>query len=333
MRKKIAVIGSGSWGTAVANVFADAGSQVTIWGRDPKVVEGINASHHNPRYLSAFELSSQLEASADLAKTLAWADVVVCAIPTQKIRSVFGPHRAILSGKWIVNTSKGIEESTYKRISEIFSELAPDSPFAVLSGPTFAEEVVKRLPSAITVACEDLAVATEVQRLFSTPYMRGYASDDVCGVEWGGALKNVVAVATGIASGVGLGLNTQAALINRGIAEIVRMATFKGARPITFLGLSGMGDLVLTCTGDLSRNRRLGIAMGQGKSLEEAFAHLGGVAEGAFTARAAYEMAMKDKIEMPLTEQVYKILYAEQTPKQALTELMGRNLKVEWDFV
>lgn len=330
-RREVSVIGSGSFGTAVANVFADAGVPTRIWGRDRAVMEGIAARHENPRYLKGMTLAPSLGAEADLDSAIAAADIVVCAIPTQKIRDVFGPLGKRLSGKWVLNVSKGIEERTYLRVSEIFVEIAPGATYAVLSGPSFAEEVVKRLPTAVTVACDDLNVAKELQRMLSTPYFRAYAATDVAGAELGGSLKNVIAIATGIASGLGLGLNAQAAIINRGIAEIIRIGRIFGASPITFLGLSGMGDLVLTCTGALSRNRRLGIALGQGKRLEDALVSLGGVAEGAFTARAAAELCKREKIEMPLTEQVRRILYEGHRPENALAELMSRELKVEWD--
>lgn len=330
-RKEVSVIGSGSWGTAVANVFADAGIPTRIWGRDAATMEAIASRHENPRYLKGVKLAESLEAEPDFDEAITRGDIIVCAIPTQKVREVFTPVGRKISGKWIVNASKGIEQKTYFRISEIFTEIAPGADYSVISGPSFADEVVKRLPTAITVACDDIGIAKELQKMLSTPYFRAYAASDVAGAELGGALKNVMAVATGIASGLGLGLNAQAAIINRGIAEMIRIGRIYGASPITFLGLSGMGDLVLTCTGALSRNRRLGIALGQGMALDEALATLGGVAEGAFTARAASELAQREGIEMPLTDQVCRILYEGHRPEKALAELMSRELKVEWD--
>ncbi len=327
--KRISVIGAGSWGTAVANLFADGGSDTVLWGRDQHVTDLINEKHENDKYLKGFQLNPKLKASSDLAETLARADVVVCAIPTQQIRSVFDSHRGALHQKPIVNTSKGIEMGTLKRVSEIFKELSPMSTYAMLSGPTFAQEVVKRLPSAITLACAHKGFGEEIQHQLSNAYFRVYTASDVVGVEIAGALKNIVAIATGVASGLNLGYNAQAAIINRGIAEIIGIAQKFGASPMTFLGLAGMGDLILTCTGPLSRNRTLGLKLGEGKALNTIQKELGGVAEGVYTTKAAYELSVKNKIEMPITRQVYAILYENSTPQQALVELMSRDLKEE----
>jgi glycerol-3-phosphate dehydrogenase (NAD(P)+) len=328
--KKIAVVGSGSWGTGLANVFADAGHQVTIWGRDTETVQAIQTKHENPKYLKGIPLNPNLKSSSDLHQTVNEADWVVCAIPTQQIRSVFKPLSALLDKKWIINTSKGIEVGSLLRVSEIFREIAPQSSYSILSGPSFALEVAKRLPTAVTLASSTLEIATEIQMASATPYFRSYTSRDVTGVEFAGSLKNVVAIASGMVSGLNLGFNAQAALINRGIAEIMRIAKAFHADPFTFLGLAGTGDLILTCTGPLSRNRKVGVLIGEGKKLDTIQKDLGGIAEGVYTAKSAHELAQKAGIELPITEQIYEILYEGKMPKQALESLMGRELKEEW---
>ena len=329
MSENVAVIGAGSWGTAVAHVFADAGQVTTIWGRDSVVVDGIQSRHQNPKYLKGIPLANSLRATTDLPSVLKSASVVVCSIPTQQIRSVFTPVAPLLTGKLIVNTSKGIEIGTNATVSEIFAQISPSSPYVILSGPSFAEEVVKRLPTAVTVAAKNPSDAEKIQRAMVTPYFRVYRTRDVAGVELAGALKNVVAIASGAVSGLGLGYNAQAAIINRGIAEIMRMSRRRGADPLTFLGLAGMGDLVLTCTGPLSRNRKLGELLARGKTFDQAREELGGVAEGAYTVRSAAELANKLGVEMPITEQVNQILYHGGTVQKALSDLMSRDLKEE----
>jgi len=328
--KKVAVVGAGSWGTAVANVMADGGAEVTIWGRDTATIDAIRERHENEKYLKGYPLHPALGATVDLDEALEGAGIVVCSIPTQGIRSVFMPIREKLSGRILINTSKGIELGTHRRVSEIFHEINPQLRYAVLSGPTFAQEVIRRLPAAATVAA-DRDVATEIQKVLSTNYFRVYTSTDVGGVEIAGALKNVVAIATGMVDGLKLGYNAQAAIINRGIAEMMRMGKLVGAEPLTFLGLSGMGDLVLTCTGPLSRNRTLGMRLGAGKKIDDITKELGGVAEGMYTARSAFELAARHRLEMPITEQVYRIIYENSTPQQALVDLMNRGLKPEWE--
>ncbi len=329
--EKVAVLGAGSWGTAVANVLADNGVSTVIWGRDASVLKSIQQEHRNKKYCPDMSLNPALRADSELDAVLTQCNIIVSAIPTQEIRNVLGPVGKRLTGKWIVNASKGIEEGTHLRISEIFKQIAPGAPYLVLSGPSFAKEVLARQPTAVTAASKDLAMAQTVQKLFSAPYFRVYRSTDVVGVELGGALKNVIAIATGIAAGVGFGYNAQAAIINRGVAEILRMGRRLGADPMTFLGLAGMGDLILTCTGSLSRNRRLGEGLGAGRKLDEVSKALGGVAEGAHTTKAVYEIARKQGIDMPITEQIYRILYEDQPIKKALTDLMSRDLKEEWE--
>jgi len=328
--EKIAVVGAGSWGTGLANVFADTGQHVTLWGRDEEIVKSINERHENPKYLKGITLNPKLKSSSNLNTIIKEANWVVCAIPTQQIRSVFKPVCPLLKNKLIINTSKGIEVGTHLRVSEIFKEIAPDSTYSILSGPSFALEVAKRLPTAVTLASEKLEAVVKVQQALATPYFRSYTSKDVAGVEFAGSLKNVVAIASGIVTGLNLGYNAQAALINRGIAEIMRIAKAFHADPFTFLGLAGTGDLILTCTGPLSRNRKVGVLLGEGKKLEEIQKELGGVAEGVYTAKSAFELSQKAGIELPITEQVYRILYENSTPAVALQSLMGRELKEEW---
>lgn len=328
--EKIAVIGSGAWGTGLANVFADAGHDVTVWGRDQNTINAINVQHENPKYLKGIVLNPKLKASIDLKTMTQQSNWIVCAIPTQQIRPVFQPLSALLKNRLIINTSKGIEVGTHKRVSEIFHEIAPESTYSILSGPSFALEVARRLPTAVTLASSNVEEATQVQQALAVPYFRTYTSKDVVGVEFAGSLKNVIAIASGMVSGLKLGYNAQAALINRGIAEIMRIAKAFHADPFTFLGLAGTGDLILTCTGPLSRNRTVGVLLGEGKKLSQVQQQLGGVAEGVYTAEAAYELSKKANIESPITEQVYKILYEGSTPAEALQSLMGRELKEEW---
>jgi glycerol-3-phosphate dehydrogenase (NAD(P)+) len=328
--KRVAVIGMGSWGTALANVFADAGSSVTLWGRDEKSVKDLQETHRNEKYLKGIQLNSALKASPDLSEVLKKADVVVCSIPTQQIRNVFKSEASLLSGKIVVNSSKGIEIRTHKRVSEIFAEIAPKAIYSILSGPSFALETAKRLPTAVTIAAKDPAVAAEIQKLTATGYFRAYTSDDVTGVEFAGALKNVIAIASGMVVGLKLGYNAQAAIINRGIVEILKLGKCRSADPLTFMGLAGVGDLILTCTGPLSRNRKLGELLGEGKKFEEAKAQLGGIAEGYYTAHSAFELSQAYQIDTPIIREVYEILYQSKSPLEALKSLMSRELRQEW---
>ncbi len=329
-KQPVVVVGAGAWGTAMANVFADAGHQATLWCRDPELAKALNERRENPKYLPGVRLNETLKATTDLGGVLASTPWIVCAIPTQQIRPVFGPIASRLAGKNIVNTCKGIEIATHKRVSEIFSEIVPGAQYLIVSGPSFALETVKRLPTAITVACQNEKLAGELQKMISTPYFRAYWSQDVIGVELAGALKNVIAIASGMVSGLQLGYNAQAAIINRGIAELARAGKQLGADPRTFLGLAGMGDLVLTCTGPLSRNRKLGVLLAEGKRIDDAQKVLGGVAEGYYTAQSAHELCTSRGIDAPIMDQVYRILYEGSTPQRALTELMSRDLKHEW---
>jgi|688.fasta_scaffold97495_3 glycerol-3-phosphate dehydrogenase (NAD(P)+) len=328
--KSVCVIGQGAWGTAVANIFAEAGHKTIIWGRDSQVSHSINQNHENPHYLKGIHLSKNLFSSNDLPDCLKKSELIVNALPTQEIRKVFSPHAALLKNKTLMNTAKGIEIGTQLRVSEIFKDIQKELTYSILSGPSFALETAQKHPTAVTLACSDSKTAEEIQALMAVPYFRTYTSQDVVGVELAGALKNIIAIASGIVSGLGFGYNTQAALINRGLAEILRLGKKLHAESLTFFGLAGMGDLILTCTGPLSRNRNFGVLLGQGKTLKDALKALGGVAEGFYTARSAYALAEKNQVEMPILEQVYQILYEAKNAKAALSDLMSRELKEEW---
>ncbi len=329
MSGNISVIGAGSWGSALAHTFAVAGNSPLIWGRDAQVADSINNRMENPRYLKGLKLHPAVKATTDLEEAITRSKLIVCSIPTQQIRSVFGPFAGHLKDKIIVNASKGIEIGTHFRVSQIFKSIAPSAQYAVLSGPSFAEETVKGLPTAVTIAAESAELCRMVQAVASSAVFRAYTSDDVVGVEMAGALKNVIAIASGMVSGLGLGHNSQAATITRGLAEIARLGQKQGAQPLTFLGLAGMGDLVLTCTGPLSRNRRLGEAIGKGGKLAQVSAELGGVAEGYFTAKAASQWATELGVEMPILREVYGILYEGTSARDAVSSLMRRDLKEE----
>ncbi|NBX77582.1 MAG: NAD(P)-dependent glycerol-3-phosphate dehydrogenase [Proteobacteria bacterium] len=328
--KSVCVVGQGSWGTAVANIFAEAGQTTVIWGRDSEVSKSINERNENSHYLKGIRLSKNLTASQDLRSCLTNCEIIVNALPTQAIREVFTPCADLLKNKHVVNTAKGIEIGTNQRVSEIFQEIQKTIIYSILSGPSFALETAQKQPTAVTLASQNRDEAEKIQQMMSVPYFRTYTSEDVVGVELAGALKNIIAIASGIVSGLGLGYNTQAALINRGLIEIMRLGKVLKANPMTFFGLAGMGDLILTCTGPLSRNRNFGIALGQGKSVNDALKAIGGVAEGYYTAKSAYSLSQKLKIEMPILEQSHQILYGGKNPKQAVSDLMNRELKDEW---
>jgi glycerol-3-phosphate dehydrogenase (NAD(P)+) len=330
MYKKITTIGCGSWGTALANIFAENGLNSTIWGRDESAVQNIQQKHLNPKYLKNIPLNPKLKATSNIEEAFRNSDCIVCSIPTQNIRSVFSPYKKLWEGKPILNSSKGIEIKTHYKVNEIFKEMSSSTPFLVLSGPSFAEEVALKLPTLVTVASEDKDLTAEFQKLVTNSYFRAYTSTDVVGIELAGALKNVVAIASGLVAGLKLGFNAQAAIINRGMVEIARLGNIMNAKMETFLGLSGMGDLILTCTGPLSRNRKLGVGLGEGKKLSEVVQIIGGVAEGMYTAQSGFELSVQHKIEMPITEQVYQIIYKGLKPEQAMKNLMSRDLTEEW---
>ncbi len=327
---KIGIIGAGSWGTAVGNILADNNFSVTIWGRDSHVMETINNMNENPKYLKGYKLNGLLKAERDIEKLIEQSEIIINAIPTQKIRSVFADIAGKIKGKIFVNTAKGIERESLKLIDEIFFDLFGSlTNVAFLSGPTFAEEVINKLPTATTISSENKNLSIELQKIFNNSYFRVYTETDVKGVLLGGAVKNVIAIGAGIVDSKKLGNNARASLITRGLAEITRLGIKLGAHPQTFSGLTGLGDLILTCTGNLSRNRKVGMELGSGLKLSEIIKKLGMVAEGVDTCHSVYNLAMLNNVEMPITKEVYEILYNNKSVGSAIKDLMTRKLKEE----
>lgn len=329
----ISVLGAGAWGTALAKVLADKQNHTVLWSHRADLAASINERRVNDRYLPGAALPPTLSATADFEEALAGAELVVIVVPSHALREVIhDARRYIPKGALLCSATKGIENESLMLMSEVLvDELGKEAEprLTYLSGPSFAKEVAQGQPTAIVVAGHQASAATSVQQTFATERLRVYSSDDVVGVEMGGALKNVVAIAAGAADGLGFGHNARAGLITRGLAEIGRMAERKGANPLTLAGLSGMGDLVLTCTGELSRNRTVGYEMGKGRTLEDVLATLGHVAEGVKTAKSAYDLALKLDVDMPITTEVYRALYEGKSPRQAVVDLMTRALRKE----
>lgn len=329
---RCAVVGAGAWGTALADLMARNGHDVSLWALEPEVVHSINAAHENSRYLAGAPLDPGIVAHEGLGTACARADMVLFATPSHVLRGIAGSAApAIERDATLVVATKGIERESLEVMSDVLAEQLPGHPVVALSGPSFAAEVVARQPTAVVAACATLAPAELVQRTLSGDEFRVYTNDDVIGVELGGALKNVIAVATGMAEGLGMGYNARAALITRGLAEMTRLGVRMGASPLTFAGLAGMGDLVLTCTGALSRNRSLGVEIARGVSLNEALAQRHTVAEGVMTTHSARALAAREGIEMPIVSAVYRILFEDQSPRTAIAELMRRELRAEGD--
>ena len=332
---KIGIVGAGGWGTALANLLAEKGYQPQLWCYEPELVEKIKSERENSYYLPGIKLNEKIFPSSDLEEVVSGKELVIFVVPSQYFRSVFEKAVPYLDKETIlVSATKGIETDSLKTMSQVMIELAPEyaSRIAVISGPSFAREVAQKVITAITCASHEPEIAQIVQHTLSTDYFRVYSSVDIIGVELGGASKNVIAIASGICDGMGLGLNTRAAIITRGLAEITRLGIKMGANPMTFAGLAGIGDLVLTCTGNLSRNYMVGYKIGQGKSLEEILSEMKMVAEGVKNAESIYRLSQKLDVEMPITEQVYLVLYADKSPKLAASALMGRKLKEEFWF-
>ncbi len=329
--KRIAIIGAGSWGTALAVIAARAGHQVQLWSRNAAVIRSINESRVNSCYLKLVEIPSSVAATSELNTALDHAELVLFAAPSHTARELFTTISAHLDeAAIIVSVSKGIEIETGKRISEIVKEVAGTShPFVCLSGPSFAKEVIAGHPTAIVAASKDAAAAHAVQNELSFENLRIYTNADVIGTEIGGSVKNVMAIAAGMATGLGFGSNSVAALITRGLAEITRLARREGAQLETLMGLAGLGDLVLTCTGTLSRNRFVGEELGKGRRLEEITAELSEVAEGIKTARAVKQLANRANLEMPIVNEVNAVLYEGKSARDAVSELMSRPLREE----
>lgn len=335
MNKKqiVTVLGAGSWGTALSMVLVENGHEVRLWSRKPEQAKEINEEHTNQRYLPEIDLPESLTGYTDLEAALQGAEAVLFVIPTKAMRQMakdVAPH--LSENTMIIHASKGLEQGSHKRISEILVEEIPAEKrrgVAVLSGPSHAEEVAVKDLTTITAACTQLEAAEYVQTLFMNDYFRVYTNQDVIGVELGGALKNIIAVGAGALVGIGYGDNAKAALMTRGLTEITRLGVSFGADPLTFLGLSGVGDLIVTCTSVHSRNWRAGKLLGEGKVLEEVLENMGMVVEGISTTKAAYELAQQNNVDMPITTAIYEVLYNKADVKEVVAELMNRVGKYE----
>ncbi len=332
---RAAVIGGGSWGSALASVLAANGHRVRIWARDAAIARALNEQHENPRYLPGIPLGDLVSGTTDLRTALDGAELVLLATPSHAMRAVvteahayFPPHVPIVSA------SKGIENDTLLTMDEVLDEVLPPEmqPYlCYLSGPSFAKETAKKLPTAVVVAAHWVYIARAAQKAFTNDFFRCYTSPDVAGVELGGALKNVIAIAAGVSDGLELGNNARAGLMTRGLTEVSRLAVKRGANPLTLAGLAGMGDLVLTCTGELSRNRHVGMELGRGQKLPDILAAMGQVAEGVRTAKSVHDLAQKLGVEMPIHDCTYRMLHEGLSPKRAIVELMRRELGSEFE--
>jgi len=331
--KKIAIIGAGSWGTALALVAARSGAQIKLWAHSAEVADILRQERENRIYLPGFPLSDAISPTNDLAESLAEAEIVLTVVPSHVCREVYTQMLGRLRPQMVfVNATKGIEIETGMRMEEVIRDVLKDHfepRYVVLSGPSFALEVARDEPCAIVAAAHSVEWAAVVQETFSTNRFRVYTNNDVTGVEIGGSIKNVMAIATGAVNGLGLGYNSAAALVTRGLAEMTRLAVRLGGRAETLAGLAGMGDLVLTCFGNLSRNRHVGYELGRGRKLDEVIGEMREVAEGVKTARAAHSLAGKLGVEMPITVGVYQMLYEGKSPRELMVELMERPLKRE----
>lgn len=327
----VTVLGAGSWGTALAALLTRNGIPTRLWGRDAQVVAAMAATHRNARYLPDFELPAALTFQADLDQALRGADIVLLAVPSHAFASLLDELAPrVAPGTGIAWATKGFEPGTGRFLHELVAERLPGHPAAVITGPSFAREVVAGLPTAITVHGNDADFAQTVAGLLHAPNLRAYTGHDMLGAELGGAMKNVLAVATGVADGMRLGLNARAGLITRGMYEMLQLGVAMGARPETLMGLSGLGDLVLTCTGDLSRNRRLGLALGQGVPLETALKDIGQVVESVVTADEVGRLAEQHRLDLPIAFGVRSVLHGEVTPEQAVQHLLAREQKPEY---
>ena len=329
------MLGAGSFGTCLAIQLAEKGYAVDLHARDATIVEAINKHRRNPRYLTDFRLPPQIRATSSLREALSDTEVVLSVVPSHAVRDVWERARAHLHAQaLVISASKGIEVGTGLLMHQILERvLGPQirERIVVLSGPSFAREIAQRLPTAAALAAVNPAFAIAAQDILSSPLLRCYTNPDVLGVELGGALKNVIAIAVGICDGMQFGLNARAALITRGLAEMTRLGRALGADPLTFQGLSGIGDLVLTCTGDLSRNRRVGLELGRGRTVEEIVEQMTEVAEGVRTTRSAYELSVKHAVDMPIVKGVYEILYEGKTAQAGFEDLIRRQLKSEYE--
>jgi glycerol-3-phosphate dehydrogenase (NAD(P)+) len=333
MAEKIGVIGAGAWGTALALLLADKGHDVALWMYEKDLAEETGRTRENRAYLPGFTLPANISITASLEDAVRERPFILSVAPSHTVRAVSAQMAPFLAGDAvIVSASKGIEIDTLLPLSDVLRQTLPHqfhTRLCFLSGPSFAKEVAQKMPTAVALASCDPEAGKQAQQLMSAPYFRVYTNPDVIGVELGGAVKNVIAIAAGVLEGLGFGYNTMAALLTRGLAEMSRLGTAMGAKTVTFSGLAGMGDLVLTCTGGLSRNRTLGVRLGKGEKLDDILKSAKTVAEGVKTAKAARELARKYRIEMPIVEEMYLILYEGKDARQAARDLMGRTLKGE----
>jgi glycerol-3-phosphate dehydrogenase (NAD(P)+) len=326
------IVGAGAWGTALADLVARSGQKTVLWARETDVVADVNAHHTNARFLKGIALAPTLTATDDLVAAVADASTITFVAPSHVLRAVIrSAAHVVRKDAILIVATKGIERETFALMTDIVAEELPGRPVVALSGPSFAAEVAMRQPTAVVAASRDAAAALRTQQLFSSPEFRVYTQRDVVGVELGGALKNVMAVATGVLDGLGLGFNPRAALITRGLAEMTRLGVALGAEPLTFAGLAGIGDLVLTCTGSLSRNRTVGVEIGQGRPIEEVLHARETIAEGVITTQSAHALAMSRGVEMPIVRTMHRILFEAMPPRDAIAELMARALRAESD--
>ena len=327
---KISFIGGGSFGTALAVLLSKKGSECSVWCHSESTIDDINIRRENTKYLKGITIPEKVTAYSDIEKTIKNSQIVVLAVPSKAIREIARKVAPFLGGdEIIVTVAKGIEKYTLKRMSQIIEDEIKDHPIVVLSGPSHAEEVARDIPTTVTVASKDMEAARKIQNIFSNNTFRVYTNDDLIGVEIGGAFKNIIALAAGISDGIGYGDNTKAALMTRGMSEIIRVGTKLSGKAETFYGLTGMGDLIVTCTSMHSRNRRAGILIGSGKTVEEAIAEVGMVVEGIEAVKAFYELKSKINVDMPITTALYEVLFEGKNPKESVIELMGRKYKEE----
>lgn len=338
MSNKIAVLGAGSWGSVLANLLVGNNEEVMLWSRDSEQVVTMNRWHINPQYMKDFKYSPDLKTTDDMEEAVRDAEYILMVIPTKGLREVAGNLNKILvkldQKPLLIHATKGLEQETYKRPSQMLAEEIDEDhrqDIVVLSGPSHAEDVAIQDMTAVTAACANLTAAERVQKLFSNNFFRVYTNDDVIGAEFGGALKNIIAIGAGALQGLGYKDNARAALITRGLAEIRRLGVAFGANPFTFIGLSGVGDLVVTATSKNSRNWRAGYQLGQGRPLEDVISNMGMVIEGIYTAKAAYELAQKRNVKMPITEALYRVLYEGEDIETAITNLMSRKATSEME--
>lgn len=330
MKKKMCIIGDGGWGTALALTLSGNGYDVTVWGPFPDYIERVRKEHENPLYLPGITLPGDIKWTSDREQAAAGAHMAVIAVPTKFFRNVMESFNGLVApSSLVVSVAKGLDPVTHQRMTQVADDVLGIRSAAALSGPSHAEEVARRIVTAVTVAGPDAGRSVEIQKIFSNKFLRVYTSDDVIGVELGGALKNVIAIGAGVSDGLGFGDNTKAVIMTRGLAEITRLGVAMGAKPATFAGLSGMGDMIVTCTSRHSRNRAVGERLGRGESIEQILASMKQVAEGVSNCVTVREIAGKTGVEVPITEEVYQIIHNHKNPRDAVQSLLARDLRKE----